>query len=1293
MNKNVFRLVYSKHLGMFVPAAETASGHAGKASSSAARSRRRLLAVMMASSLALSASLSMADALDGLMPTGGLVPAGNPASWEGATYVKNGAVMDINQNIPKAILNWEKLNLSNGETLNFNQASASWSALNRIHSIDPSSIAGNVNALGHVYFINSNGIIFGNGAQINVGSLTASSLNLTDTLFKNGVISDPKNPSFSGTTGFVQVDAGANLNASAGGRIMLLAPNVRNDGIIHTPEGQTILAAGQKVYLSGSTDPAGLLVEVDTGGTATNLGDIVSKLGNVTMVGLAVNQQGRISASTSVRANGSVKLLARDTVTVPQNQAVASRGGVLTLANNSVTKIDVEVADKEEILTSQLTDTSGNKVLGSSKVELSGGVININGSIVANGGDVSAIAKFNPSLSTDLKNSAADAVSATRVYLGSDASIDVSGLDATAPMSRNQLEIQLYSEQLKDTPLLRGTDFLGKTIYVDARKGTDLIAADALEAAKAIKGVTIAEVMSKAGTVKFENSLGDVILAKGSNVDVSGGTVTYESGFVRESQILYKGNNIAISAADKNTPYEGFADIYSVTDQKWGVTRSWDLGNKYGQFYQAYANGRDAGAVNIVATNALLAADLRGFQKEGYYQRDGQVLGGSFIFTLNPAAGDSPSFRFVTDNNNILSSNFSVVGELDTASQKFGLGSSLTPGVIQVETTMFSTDKTASAGGFSRFSLNALAGNIAVDAPIQLSPKGSVELQTMGQINVNASITSPGGMIAIKGGDTSLGDNVNISTSGIYTNDTVGIAGATLNNVVTDAGTITIAQNDINNRGLSIGQGVRIEANAGAWLNSSKLLNGGKGGSITLTGVASLGDTITSAYGFSKGGSLALTAYRNIQVGGQSPAALDIANTLWLPESFFGQGGFSQYNIKTSYLDSSILIGDFAGTRTTILPQTQTLLTNAGYRSLLSGADMSIVASPILPASYLRKPASITFNSFGKLTLQENATVKLDAPNSGAGGSIGLQSNEQMTLLGSLITPAGVISADLLSTMSQYPEYDDKLSIFVGSQALLSAKGHYAVTPSNNGLIKAAVSEAGSISLNGGDRAVVVLKEGSLLDVSGVSGEVDEALQAGYARKILNGSAGSISIAGRNGMVLDGDMKASASASGADGSLSITFAGSDDSTGVYPNGARIFELTPSKVVRGLNIDVNSTLTAFNGSGVISSGLISAQQIADAGFGKLTLDVDRSGQGDKILIANTLNLKLQNSLILKTSLLEVANNVTANLSADYIAVGGASSVRPSSGGGGVTTQWAVDRFDWRCGFRRGECNKT
>lgn len=1245
MNKNIYRLIFSKHLQMFVPAAETTSGHAGKSSCSLARSRRRaLLALGTLALLPTAASMALAAQPAGLVPHATQIWSN--AAIDAARSSAN--QMTIQQTAPKAILNWQQLNLNKGQTLNFDQqGNRSWAALNRIYDANPSLISGNVNAPGHIYFVNSNGIIFGNGAQINVGSLTATSLDISDTLFKDGVVSNAKAASFglSGevNNGFVRVEAGAALTSDTGGRVMLLAPEVTNSGVITTPEGQTILAAGQKVYLAKSDDPAGLLVEVDAGGSATNLGEIVARLGNVSMVGLAVNQQGRVSASTSVRANGSIRLLARDTVTVNSatDEHAPQHGGVLTLGKNSVTQIDVETADKEEIFKSQLTDKLGNKVLGVSKVEMSAGVIDIEGSIIAHGGDVSAIAAANPSIPAD------SGASATRVFLGENALIDVSGLDASAPMSRNQLEIQLYSEQLKDTPLLRGTSMVGKTIYVDARNGTDLISADALDAAKAIKGISIAEVMSKGGTVKLESALGDVIKSAGSSIDVSGGSVTYAAGNIRESQLIYKGKAVAIAKANKNTPYEGLADSYSVTDKKWGVTRTWDLGSVKGRYNTAYTQGSDAGALSFVAQNAVLQGDFRAYTQPGYTQRSSPPAGGSFSFTLTPpSSGDAPTFRLVADKPEPI---------------KLALDEILPGADILLDTQLF-------AQGFSQLKLDTSGGAIVVDAPVHTAAKGSVSLTTLGQAMINADIVAPGGSIVISGGDTRLADHVTISASGLYTNDTAGMEGALQNAVLVDGGSISIAEKDVDKGGLTLGDGVVLAADAGAWLGANGKLSGGKGGSVTLNGVSSLGNAEVSAFGFGKGGSLALSVINNLQAGGQNPASSD---TLWLPEAFFARGGFAKYTLETLLPDSQILIGDAAASHSQvhseIHPQTQVLVAKSGYRNLASGTDIKQVASTQLPADWLRKPASLAFKSAGSLTLAENATIRLDAPgltttSTASGGAIGLQSIGQMSILGSLIAPAGNISAAVTGKMSSLG-YDNHLSLFVGSNALLSAAGQYAVSPSNNGLLNASVQDAGSISLDGGERAVVVLKEGSVLDVAGASGQMDVALGSGYARQTRFGAAGNIDISARNGLVLDGAMHGDAAGTGRDGSLTLTFKGGDDPDENYPNGARVLTVTQNKINRGTGLQAGDALEAIIGSGAISAG-----QIADAGFARVKLDVDRSVAGDKVLLSAGLNLQVQEALTLKTSLLEVADGGKAVLKADYVALGGDSSVIPDAGTG-------------------------
>lgn len=69
MNKNIYRLIFSKHLQMFVPAAETTSGHAGKSSCSLARSRRRALSALFSATLMAATSFTAVAAQPaGLVP-------------------------------------------------------------------------------------------------------------------------------------------------------------------------------------------------------------------------------------------------------------------------------------------------------------------------------------------------------------------------------------------------------------------------------------------------------------------------------------------------------------------------------------------------------------------------------------------------------------------------------------------------------------------------------------------------------------------------------------------------------------------------------------------------------------------------------------------------------------------------------------------------------------------------------------------------------------------------------------------------------------------------------------------------------------------------------------------------------------------------------------------------------------------------------------------------------------------------------------------------------------------------
>ena len=309
--------------------------------------RKSLISASVAAALSMSGTVRAQELP---VPCSGGTCGNGPAVWvtEGqATGTASNGVFRIDQSTDTATLNWASFNIGEGGSVVFTQPEATSIALNRIFQNDPSRIFGALEANGQVFLINQNGFIFGENSSVNVGSLVASSLDLTPEAVANGILgaSRDRAPAFAvftdadGTplpSGAIRIENGAQLNAD-GGRVLVFAPEVTNLGTITTPAGQTVLAAGDAIYLTveGDSDLRGFTVEVDGAGTVSNgdgtvnnagelVGEISAERGNVTLAGLAVNQNGRISATTSIRENGSIRLVARNDVTVISNGATAS---------------------------------------------------------------------------------------------------------------------------------------------------------------------------------------------------------------------------------------------------------------------------------------------------------------------------------------------------------------------------------------------------------------------------------------------------------------------------------------------------------------------------------------------------------------------------------------------------------------------------------------------------------------------------------------------------------------------------------------------------------------------------------------------------------------------------------------------------------------------------------------------------------------------------------------------------------------------------------------------------------
>ena len=137
------------------------------------KARKSFLAAAVA--LALSGSTGQA------MPTGGVVDTGSVAGLVGGT-VANGGTLTVNA---PSVINWNDFSIAGGEALTFDLKA---SVLNRVTGGNISEIMGSLmvketpNSWANPSFllVNPNGIVIGNGAQVNVPNLTLSTLAISN---------------------------------------------------------------------------------------------------------------------------------------------------------------------------------------------------------------------------------------------------------------------------------------------------------------------------------------------------------------------------------------------------------------------------------------------------------------------------------------------------------------------------------------------------------------------------------------------------------------------------------------------------------------------------------------------------------------------------------------------------------------------------------------------------------------------------------------------------------------------------------------------------------------------------------------------------------------------------------------------------------------------------------------------------------------------------------------------------------------------------------------------------------
>ncbi|ASU40751.1 hypothetical protein hmeg3_22235 [Herbaspirillum sp. meg3] len=293
--------------------------------------------------------------VNGNTVVGGTVTYGN------ATFTQNGNTLNINQTTGQAIANFTTFSIGSNAVVDISQPNSAAAFLARVTGTDPSLIYGLLKSNGTVALINQNGIMVGPGGVVDVARFIASTLNISDNDFLAGRLT------FNAGATAGNVDNQGTIKTATGGSVYLIGANVSNSGVIQSPNGEILLAAGQTVQLVDTATPGVSVNVTGATGSVTNLGVITAEAGRIGIAAGLINNSGNINASSVVSEGGRIFLRASQSLTTTASSNItadgATKGGSVVLYSDKVAYIDGNVSAQGAPGQGGYVDTSGLKSL------------------------------------------------------------------------------------------------------------------------------------------------------------------------------------------------------------------------------------------------------------------------------------------------------------------------------------------------------------------------------------------------------------------------------------------------------------------------------------------------------------------------------------------------------------------------------------------------------------------------------------------------------------------------------------------------------------------------------------------------------------------------------------------------------------------------------------------------------------------------------------------------------------------------------------------------------------------
>jgi len=302
------------------------------------------------------------------LPTGGVVVGGSAtiaqagaAAQASAAAPVSAAVLVIDQTTQRAVIDWNTFNVGSAAQVNFVQPNSNAATLNRVLDSNASQIFGKITATGQIFLSNPNGVYFGRSASVDVGSLAATSSSIGNTSFMADQITLTRN----GATGSVVNDG--TLHAAIGGYVALLAPTVRNGGVVVARMGTVVMAAGDSITLNfDGAHLAGITAQPSTiAALVENKSAVIAPGGLIILSAQALDhlQGGVVKNSGALEATGMTRVGGH--IVLEANAVDQTATGTLDVSGAGGGNVQIDAAQDLSLSGSISAAATGRSAVGS----------------------------------------------------------------------------------------------------------------------------------------------------------------------------------------------------------------------------------------------------------------------------------------------------------------------------------------------------------------------------------------------------------------------------------------------------------------------------------------------------------------------------------------------------------------------------------------------------------------------------------------------------------------------------------------------------------------------------------------------------------------------------------------------------------------------------------------------------------------------------------------------------------------------------------------------------------------